>query len=319
MKWLAVSFVVALLQSAQLPAPPGRLVEVNGRTLHLHCTGSGTPTVILEAGASSFAIDWSLVQPAVARSQRVCSYDRAGMGWSDRSDDVDSGRSSVSDLHALLAAAQEAPPSVMVGASRGALYVRLYQLEYPSEVVGLVLVDPATEDRLFIMYKGAIVPIAGLSAQEHATTLPTTASVPIRSRRPQTGTPFDRLPADLYDIRITLDQRLIDSLGSSMPGERARAFAESDHAMLARLLQSRSAADTPFRRVPVVVLTRGLDMTDGLADNHAALAGLSLNSRHSIVRDSGHEVPLFAPDAVIDSIRDVTAAAVKGTPVAPGA
>jgi pimeloyl-ACP methyl ester carboxylesterase len=96
-----------------------------------------------------------------------------------------------------------------------------------------------------------------------------------------------------------------------MPGERARAFAESDHAMLARLLQSRRAADAPFRRVPVVVLTRGLDMTDGLSDNHAALARLSRSSRHSIVRDSGHEVHLFAPDAVIEAIREVTAAAVK--------
>src|SRR5438067_7809623 len=67
-----------------LPAPPpGRLVDVGGRKLHLLCSGAGSPTVILEAGASAFAIDWALVQPEIARTNRVCSYDRAGHGWSD--------------------------------------------------------------------------------------------------------------------------------------------------------------------------------------------------------------------------------------------
>src|SRR5688572_16690867 len=68
---------------AELPPPPGRLIDVGGRRLRLLCSGEGSPTVILEAGASSFAIDWTLVQREVARSNRTCSYDRAGMGWSD--------------------------------------------------------------------------------------------------------------------------------------------------------------------------------------------------------------------------------------------
>ena len=66
-----------------LQSPPGKLVDVGGRKLHLYCTGHGSPTVILEDGAGSFAIDWALVQPEVARTTRVCSYDRAGYGWSD--------------------------------------------------------------------------------------------------------------------------------------------------------------------------------------------------------------------------------------------
>ena len=65
------------------PVPPGKLVDVGSRKIHLYCTGRGTPTVILEAGAGSFSIDWALVQPEVAKTTRVCSYDRAGYGWSD--------------------------------------------------------------------------------------------------------------------------------------------------------------------------------------------------------------------------------------------
>ena len=70
-------------QQVDIGPPPGRLVDVGGRKLHVNCSGSGSPTVVLEAGGSSFAIDWSLVQSDVARTHRVCAYDRAGSGWSD--------------------------------------------------------------------------------------------------------------------------------------------------------------------------------------------------------------------------------------------
>src|SRR5687767_9494812 len=83
---LGAAFLACALgfaQSADIGPAPGRFVDLGNRKLHLNCVGSGSPTVILEAGASSFAIDWSLVQPEIAATQRVCSYDRAGSGWSD--------------------------------------------------------------------------------------------------------------------------------------------------------------------------------------------------------------------------------------------
>src|SRR5678815_1096449 len=206
---LAASALLAIAtlnaQPIDIGPPPGRLIDVGGRKLHVNCTGEtkGTgPTVILEAGASSFAIDWSLVQPAIARGHRVCSYDRAGSGWRDSRPDVETPARIVADLHALLAAAGEKPPYVMVGASAGGLYVRLYQLDYPSEVVGLVLVDPATEDRLFTMYQQRAVAIGSLTAEQLASTMPS-APIPIPSRKPQTGEPFDRLPMDLYRVSYT--------------------------------------------------------------------------------------------------------------------
>lgn len=148
---------------AELPPPPGRLIDVGGRRLHLLCSGEGSPTVILEAGASSFAIDWTLVQREVSRSNRTCSYDRAGMGWSDPTTPTTRASSAV-DLHALLEKAGERGPYVLVGASRGGLLVRSYLEAYPDDVVGFVFVDPSTEDRLFTMIDGQAMAIAETTA-----------------------------------------------------------------------------------------------------------------------------------------------------------
>jgi pimeloyl-ACP methyl ester carboxylesterase len=310
-------------QPIDIGPAPGRLIDIGGRKLHFHCTGPSesvgrsegvSPTIILEAGASSFAIDWSLVQPAIARGYRVCSYDRAGSGWSDPRTDVETPARIVADLHALLAAAGEKPPYVMVGASAGGLYVRLYQLDYPSELVGLVLVDPATEDRLFTMYQQRAVPIGSLTAEQLASTMPT-APLPIPSRKPQTGAPFDRLPMDLYQLRIKIDQRLIASMPATVSAEIVREASEGQRAGLARLLESRGRADNPMRNIPVIVLTRGQNMTQGIAENHAGLAHLSTNSRHEVVPTADHEIHLFTPASVIQAIEDVAVAARERRPL----
>jgi pimeloyl-ACP methyl ester carboxylesterase len=307
--------VGSAVQQPGIGAPLGRLVEVDGRTLHIHCTGSGSPTVILEAGASAFAIDWALVQPDIARSNRVCSYDRAGHGWSGARGMVDTAARITRDLHDLLAAAGEKPPFLMVGASFGGIYVRLYQLEHPDQVSGLVLVDPATEDRLFTMFQGRGVAIAELTADQLRTTLPSSGSFPIRQRSPQTGAPFDRLPEELYQLRIKFDQRLIDGAGATISAGQIQESSEGQRAALARLLTSRHADKNPFSEVPVVVLTRGRDMGDGLAETHAALARLAKNSRHTVVSDSGHEVHLFTPSAVILAIQHVSTAIRERAPL----
>jgi pimeloyl-ACP methyl ester carboxylesterase len=303
-------------QQIDIGPAPGRLIDVGGRTLHFNCTGRGSPTIVLEAGASSFAIDWSLVQPTVARTHRVCSYDRAGSGWSDRRTDVETPARIVVDLHMALGAAGEKPPYVMVGASAGGQYVRLYQLDHPAEVIGLVLVDPSTEDRLFTLYQQRAVLIGSLTAEQLQSTLPT-SSVNVPTRQPQTGAPFDRLPTDLYQLRITIDQRLIASMPASVSAEIVRESSEGQRAGLARLLESRSRQDNPMRSIPVIVLTRGQNMGAGLAETHAGLARLSTNSRHEVVSTAGHEIHLFTPSAVIQAIEDVAVAARERRPLAP--
>ena len=103
--------------------PPGRLVDIGGRRLHLNCSGRGTPVVILVAGGGAFSIDWALVQPHVAGTTRVCSYDRAGLGWSDPGPAEETVQETVADLHRLLQAARaRALPAGR--ASLAGLYIR---------------------------------------------------------------------------------------------------------------------------------------------------------------------------------------------------
>ena len=314
---LLITSTVMVGQTTDIGPPPGRLIQAGGRQLHFNCAGAGSPAVILEAGASSFAIDWALVQPAIAKTNRVCSYDRAGHGWSDARGSVDTPERVVADLRAALVAAGEKPPFLMVGASYGAFYVRLYQLDYPDDVVGLVLVDPATEDRLFTYYQGKAVAIGTLTAEQLKTTLPASGSFPNRARPVQTGAPFDLLPAELYQLRLKLDQRLIASAPATVSADIIRESSEGGRAAFARLLESRTTADAPIRKRPLIVLTRSQDMTDGLAENHAGVARLSTNSRHTVVPKSGHEIHLFAPAAVIQAIQDVSTASRDNSTLPP--
>jgi pimeloyl-ACP methyl ester carboxylesterase len=125
--------------------PLGRLVEVEQHQMHLYCTGIGAPTVILEAPANSSALDWGLVQPEIAKFARVCSYDRAGFGWSETGPAPRTAQQAVQELHILLQDAEERGPYLLVGASYGGHIVRLFAHDYPTETAGLVLVDPRPE------------------------------------------------------------------------------------------------------------------------------------------------------------------------------
>ncbi len=123
-------------------ARPAQLVDIGGRKLNLRCSGSGTPTVMLESGATTDSLTWFKVQPLLARSTMVCSYDRAGYGFSDdgpRPRDIDAD---AADLHALIHAAHLARPVVLVGHSLGTNIVRRYADKHAADVAGIVLVDP---------------------------------------------------------------------------------------------------------------------------------------------------------------------------------
>lgn len=122
-----------------------RMIDVGGRRMNIVCVGTGSPTVILDAGLGGGAAAWARVQTRAARQTRVCAYDRAGMGFSDPTGAPRDAAAIVSDLHALLHGANVAPPYVLVGHSSGGIFMRYYADRYPNEVVGLVLVDPDSE------------------------------------------------------------------------------------------------------------------------------------------------------------------------------
>lgn len=125
----------------------GRAFDVGGRTLNLACEGEGSPAVVLESGAGAPGYSWVNVQSEIAKFTHVCSYDRAGYGWSDAGPYPRTSAAIADDLHALLRAAGVAPPYVLVGASFGGLNVRVYAGKYPGETAGVVLVDSSHEDQ----------------------------------------------------------------------------------------------------------------------------------------------------------------------------
>src|SRR5687768_3288862 len=120
---------------------PGQMIDVGGYRLHINCTGTGSPTVVVDAGLGDWSTMWGYVQRDVEKTTRICTYDRAGMGWSEPGPLPRDSKQFAKELHTLLQNADIAGPYVMVGHSLGGLTVRVFAHEYPSEVAGIVLVD----------------------------------------------------------------------------------------------------------------------------------------------------------------------------------
>jgi pimeloyl-ACP methyl ester carboxylesterase len=136
---------IAAAGDARRYPPPGRLVDVGGERLHIQCVGTGSPTVVLDAGLGGSSLDWNLVQSELGNTTRVCAYDRAGMGWSDPSPYPRTPRQIADELHTLLTNAGIAEPYVLVGHSLAGKNVRLFALTHPDQVAGMVLVDARSE------------------------------------------------------------------------------------------------------------------------------------------------------------------------------
>lgn len=138
--------VATALERRQFPHP-GQLIDVGGQQLHISCVGDGPPTVIFEAPAVGMSAAWALVQPAIAEDARACSYDRAGLGWSETGDRPFDPSAVPDQLRALLEGARERGPYVLVGHGLGAAFATMYAARFGGDVRALVLVDaPSAED-----------------------------------------------------------------------------------------------------------------------------------------------------------------------------
>jgi pimeloyl-ACP methyl ester carboxylesterase len=122
--------------------PLGKFVRFENRRVHLRDLGEGSPAVIFESGLMSTVLTWQQIQPRLAKSTRVVSYDRPGLGWSDPGPEPRTASRIVDELHALLAEAKIPPPYVLVGHSFGGLTMPLFAARHPDDVCGVVLVDP---------------------------------------------------------------------------------------------------------------------------------------------------------------------------------
>ena len=331
--WLSIFPIGAWAQneSSQPPFPPtGRLFDIGGWRLHLNCTGearASQPTVILEAGSGDFSVEWSLVQPGVAKFARVCSYDRAGDGWSELGPHPRTMHQVVYELHTLLEKGGVRPPLVLVGHSYGGGLVRLYASTYPAEVVGMLLVEAGADNPLRLLSDGKLVhsadiptgrpiPAVKVSNPLRVSDIPPSALSRMRAGLPEAvrranEPPRDKLPPDAQRMRTwTLGQL----------GHVAAAVNGFEDEELAALRAERTKSQHPLGDMPLIVLTRGIPEEHGPdakaleeehRQDHAAIAAMSRNGRLVIATHSGHHVQLDEPELVIKSIREMLAAARK--------
>jgi pimeloyl-ACP methyl ester carboxylesterase len=292
---------------------PGKLVDVGGRKLHVNCTGSGQPTVVLDGPGPGLAIDWTLVQPDVAKTTRVCSYDHAGVGWSDPRGRPETVDGVVSDLHAALQAAGEKPPFVMAGAQLGGIYARSYHLRYPDEVVGFVFVDALHEDAFVIPGPdGKPTQAWRLSPEQfHAAVeemIPKdTPPPPMMS--PSTDAPFDKLPPNVLTTRVTFEMRAMKAM-AAIPRDQMVARFSAEHAAIVKL--HAASASQPLGAAPLVVLTPANVPDPGWKAMQEQLARLSSNASSRSVATPGGDLHLSEPAAVARAVSDVVTAVRQG-------
>jgi pimeloyl-ACP methyl ester carboxylesterase len=329
---LASLTLIVGAQNGSLPPvnPPGRLIDVGGWRLHLNCTGTRSataPIVILEAGIGDFSVEWSLVQPGVATFARVCSYDRAGDGWSDLGPHPRTLHQIVYELHTLLDRAGEHPPYVVVGHSFGGWTVRLYTATYPADVTGMVLVEAGVDDPLRLLGDGRLVRSSDLVTGK--------AIPPVQTANPLRES--DIPPAALKQITTGLaDASLHANEGprAKLPieAQRMRTWALGqvkrvaagvnpfEHEELAALRADRAKARYPLGDMPLVVLTRGLPDEHGPDASaleaehrkaHAAMAQLSRRGTLIVAEHSGHHIQLDEPKLVVTTIQEVVEATKK--------
>ena len=278
------------------PPPPGRLMDVGGRKLHLYCTGSGSPTLILEAGAGSFSIDWALIQTEIAKTIRVCSYDRAGYGWSDPGPEWDTVAQVEHDLHFALNKAGINPPFVLVGHSMGGLFVRWYQYQHPDQVAGMVLIESYETTA---PVNGKQVPLYTLTKEQLQTNLPRPSSLKKPPPPTEVHPPFDKLPLSLQKTHILLERQFLGSVDFNKGPE----MMESWRVALTKLHEA-SLTPNSLHGIPLFVINREA-MNDDERQQQRGIAHLSAHSRQEIAIGSGHFVQLERPQLVIDAIKDV--------------
>jgi pimeloyl-ACP methyl ester carboxylesterase len=298
---LAITALVgAALQTSNF-TPPGQLIDVGGRRIHLYCTGAGNPTVVFVPGAASFSIDFALVQTPLSRTTRVCAFDRAGYAWSDPFK-VDDAEQVVRDLRTALANAGEPSPWLLVGQSLGSRHVRLFHARYPSEVAAIVLIDGEHEDGLFVGVNGKPVPISSLTEKEFAAATPPASPPPQAVPEPRLEPAYERLPESLQQMHLWLLTRFFEAMRSATAAE-VDAFRRAEHEALVTLHRIDSAP-RPLGNLPLVVLSRGANSSPLHQRLQTALAELSSNSKHIVVPGADHELHLFRPDVVVAGILD---------------
>lgn len=304
--------------------PQHRVKVDHDRHLNLYCLGTGSPTVVFDAGLADATMVWGLVQPAIAAETRSCTYDRAGIGFSDPANRAGTSANIADDLHRLLTIAGIKPPYVLVGHSSGGMNVRLYADQFPTEVVGMVLVDPSHEDQSTRFWKLA-GPDAKAKWDQHL--IDRRACVAAARSGFNEGAQLEKDAALYADCVTAPDSSFSAPLNAAIlkthltPAFQQALLSEQENVFYASADQVRDARRS-YGDMPLVVLTRsaaprGPDETQELRDTrnllwqtlHDELAALSTRGINRIVPDSRHYIQLSQPQAVNAAILEVLAAA----------
>ena len=281
---------------------PGQLIDVGGHRLHLHCTGSGSPTVVLEPGLGGASSDLGWIAPAVARDSRVCVYDRAGRGWSDAAHGPQDGAHIAADLHTLLDRAHIPGPYVLAGHSFGGLYILSFAAQFPDQVAAMVLLDSTapkpgptrpsnTESYSVLRRVSALLPAAGHVGAVRLLAHADYGSLPPRSRD--------------------------EARANSSTARHLASFIEESVEGSASVHQAASLTDLDGK--PLIVLTADRNADDEWQSKQDHLATLSPNSLHRHV-DATHASLLedeADSAAASQAILDVVASVRTSQPLPP--
>jgi pimeloyl-ACP methyl ester carboxylesterase len=302
------------------PKPPGKLVNLGGHKLHVHCTGHGGPTVVVENGLGDFSFDWILVQDRVSRFTRICTYDRAGYAWSDPGPMPRTFDQLNLELHDALLKLGERSPYVLVGHSYGGPVARNFAATYPQLIAGMILVDSA--------FEGERIPIGGgktlrLGDGAKGVAIPAPHKTVTESDKPAAIRAED-LPQEvktldpMFKVLPPAEQELqlwAQQLPQVYGAEASETEWSADY--FTRWLAKPQAG--ALGSIPLIVLTRaesgyGNDLDIPAAqldkerkDGQARLALLSTNHKQIIVRN-GHNMNLEAPADVTAAVREVVEA-----------
>jgi pimeloyl-ACP methyl ester carboxylesterase len=312
----AIYQAIASARDQKTYKPVDQMVDVNGIQMRLDCRGRGSPTVILEAGGQSPSFVWVRIQDEVAKFTRVCSYDRAGYGWSDHVDEELSPQHVAEMLHALLEKGGEKPPYLMVGHSFGGVYIRTFTAEYPDEVVGMVLVDSSHENQ------NELTPPELAQSPEYAQVK---REVVTSLRLIQIAEPIGLLRAIKFIDSGVDSMSLPEQEKGSVLAQMYRTGFMGAYARETIMMMNYSSQPRKLGDLPLIVLSRKINAQDMVEqipstlqsmelaqqladianDMQDELAALSTRGKRIVVEDSGHFIQLDKPQVVIDAIREV--------------
>ncbi|MBZ5682216.1 MAG: alpha/beta hydrolase [Acidobacteriia bacterium] len=266
-------------------APPGRMVNINGRKLHLNCAGKGSPTVVLEAGLGDSSLAWSLVQPKLATATRVCSYDRSGTAWSHDAGPQHGLAKAADDLDLVLRTSGEPPPYLLVGHSWGGWLITVYARRHLENVAGIVLVDSSV---------GFDPPVIEKMPESQVGGPP--AGPLIMKKSLDEDDPFKKLPASArkaYEWTQSL--------------KRFDDVDDPDEPLVT--VQAATSGEFPLESKPLVLIAarRGGALGEETEEGKTIRSKVLSLSRHSTVvyANSGHHVQLEEPKTVIAAVREI--------------